>query len=156
MFLPTPKAAAFRGTSQDIVHGNTALMAHHAAAHAALAKALGGGAPAQPSFKAGIANMAAAHGVPLGEQDINGAIGSLTQMGRFTPPQGAALMAHRGPLQGPQGINTTADILKHAVRLKTGYGGPRPQMGAPPMGAPPMGAPPMGSPPMVQPQPRPM
>jgi hypothetical protein len=67
------------------------------------------------SFKAHVAAAGAAHGVPLGMNDIHAAIDGLTQAGHFSPAQGSALKAHNGPLHGAAGVNTMHAITKQAL-----------------------------------------
>jgi hypothetical protein len=63
------------------------------------------------SWKASVALEAAQRGVPVGRNEIDTVIDDLTQAGRFTPGQGAALKAHNGPLNGDAGARTVRDIV---------------------------------------------
>jgi hypothetical protein len=55
--------------------------------------------------------------------DIHGAIDSLTQVGHFSPEQGAALKSHNGPLQGHAGVNTLHAVTKMALARTPRPGG---------------------------------
>jgi len=74
-----------------------------------------GGASAH-SWKAAVAMEAARRGVPIGPKEIDEAIDALTEAGRFTTTQGAALKAHRGPLKGDNGEWTVHSVVDVAVQ----------------------------------------
>lgn len=114
---------------QTFNHTHAMQMGHAAGHRLAVAKALsggGGGPPVRPgvpsmplpganaggaiapppmggNFKATIGHAMATKGIPVTVQHVHNAIHSLTQKGVFNPVQGKGLIAHNGPLVGPQG-----------------------------------------------------
>jgi len=119
------KGGAFKGAAegQGYDHGNAMKMAHAANRKLAVAKALGApkAAPAAPppaagNYKAQVAHVAHAQGVPSTVQHVHNAIDSLTQKGALTPFQGNALKQHNGPLEGPAGQRTVGMIANELVQ----------------------------------------
>lgn len=131
-------------------HNHASAMGHAASARLNIARQLGGQAqgpvgpvqpvqpvggvpPVQPTqpvqpqhpmgagnFRAGVAQHAASMGVPAGVPDIHAAIDTLAHKGQLTPFQASALKQHQGPLQGPQGAQTTKMIAHQVVANASG------------------------------------
>lgn len=79
--------------------------------------------PAGGNFKADIAHrMASGAGLAVSHNDVKNAIATATQKGAFTPQQGAALIAHTGPLQGPGAAPTRVKIMMALVGQHRGGG----------------------------------
>jgi hypothetical protein len=136
--IPHTGVSASAGMGQ-MNHGHSQQMAFAANRRLQMARAMSG-QPAQPGPMSGMMgapppqqapqgdfrqHVAQAAGVPAGPQEVHGAIQKLTQAGQFTPLQGHALMAHQGPLQGPQGAAT---VQKIAGVVRQGRMAPRPPM----------------------------
>lgn len=107
-------------------HNQASNMAFAAQRRVRVARALGGNhgpslsapqsAPAGQDYRHHVAVAVAPMGIQIGPQHVHAAVDQLTQAGRFTPFQGAALKAHKGPLHGPAGAKTVHDL---AVQVAT-------------------------------------
>jgi hypothetical protein len=67
------------------------------------------------SWKASVVQRATQLGVPLGAREIALALEDLTRSGEITPDQCTALMAHDGPLFGPNGARTLYKVTQAAL-----------------------------------------
>ena len=128
-------SSAFKGAAQigGFNHNHASQMATVAASRLKFRQALGGAPAAVPAthvvgsqapgappphanFKAHIAHAVQAHtGQPVTHNAVLQAIDGVTAKGGFTPAEGSALKAHKGPLVGPGGHDTMAKIANHMI-----------------------------------------
>ena len=136
MFKSVAPGGAYKGAAQSggFNHNHASQMGHVAASRLKFRQAMSGAAPAgvpddhmvgsqapgappaHGNFKAHIAHAVHAHtGHPVTHNAVLQAIDGVTAKGGFTPAQGNALKAHKGPLVGPGGHDTMAKIANHMI-----------------------------------------